>query len=186
MNRTKPLKPSKEALEAEYAKARSIYELAKLYECSPATVSLWMKAYGIKAAPTKGRKLSPEHREKVVKTLQCGANKGKKHSPETRAAMSEARRGENNANYKGGITKRVRALRDTPEYKAWRKAVLDRAAGRCDICGREAPLEAHHIVSVFKDFSKALDTENGMALCHECHKEADKKGKRNEAQRNEN
>lgn len=44
---------------------------------------------------------------------------------------------------------------------------------KSDLCGREAPLEAHHKISLHKDMTKALDINNGQALCHSCHLKAD-------------
>lgn len=175
--RIKP--PPKEELEAVYLDLKSCELVAKRYGCGHGTVYNWLTRYGIPTIPMKGRRLSAEHREKVIKTLQHGAMKGKRHSAETRKLMSESRRGERNSNYNGGITEKVRALRSTKEYAHWKSVVIERAGGICEMCGKELPLEAHHKVSVFRDISKALDPENGMALCWRCHLVADGKEPRN-------
>ncbi len=60
-------------------------------------------------------------------------------------------------------TRRVR----WPQLKAMRVAVLERAGGRCEVCGKTAPLDVHHIVKR----SRRLDDSpfNGAALCRDCH-----------------
>ncbi len=57
------------------------------------------------------------------------------------------------------------------EHKAWRSAVIRRAAGRCQGpgCGRTGDrLFADHIVEL-KDGGAAFDLDNGQALCGTCH-----------------
>jgi hypothetical protein len=63
----------------------------------------------------------------------------------------------------------------TPEFRAWRKAVVDRAGGRCEgrdqyglRCTREHWLSAHHVVEI-RDGGALLDLNNGMCLCRSCH-----------------
>lgn len=173
------LKPDKQALERDYNRLKSCEAVAKIYGCSRTSICNLMKEYGIKTIPMKGRMLTPEHREKVVKTLIPCQMTGKKHSKETRAKMSRDRKGSGNANYKGGVTQEIRKFRKTKEYVAWRNAVIKRASGICEMCGEEKPLEAHHIVSIHKNRDLGLELSNGMALCHKCHKLADKRGQEN-------
>ncbi|WP_154071668.1 HNH endonuclease [Bradyrhizobium lablabi] len=55
----------------------------------------------------------------------------------------------------------------TPEHRAWRTAVVERAGGQCQWpgCGRSGVrLFADHIVEI-KDGGSALDLANGQALC---------------------
>jgi len=87
-------------------------------------------------------------------------------------------------------------IRTTPKYKEWRKAVFERDGFKCQECGKNGTLEAHHIkpfihlLSEFlRDFSpfspqedKMIlsmlaqryhgfwDTRNGKTLCIPCHK----------------
>ena len=58
--------------------------------------------------------------------------------------------------------------RNSPEYRAWRAAVIERD-GVCQGCGSNEDLCAHHILPwrYFKE--KAVDVDNGMTLCGECH-----------------
>lgn len=65
----------------------------------------------------------------------------------------------------------------TPEHKAWRKAVLERAGHRCQAienghrCTKAAPAHrmfADHIIER-KDGGAALDVRNGQCLCGSHH-----------------
>jgi 5-methylcytosine-specific restriction endonuclease McrA len=70
--------------------------------------------------------------------------------------------------------------RNVMGYKKWRKAVFTRDNFKCQKCGSEENLEAHHI----KPFSAAPElmyvVENGLTLCAECHKKTDSYGKKRE------
>jgi 5-methylcytosine-specific restriction endonuclease McrA len=70
----------------------------------------------------------------------------------------------------------------TPEHKAWRKLVIDRAQGVCQTpgCGRiERRMFADHIVEL-KDGGSGTDPANGQCLCGSCHtrKTTAERGKR--------
>ncbi len=94
----------------------------------------------------------------------------KHHTQETKQKMSLARRGENNVNWKGGLTKLVRGIRRSPEYHQWRKAVLERDKHTCQDCGCIRRIVAHHKQSIF-DYPKGVfEVDNGLALCSDCHK----------------
>lgn len=55
----------------------------------------------------------------------------------------------------------------------WAKAVKSIDGFRCVACGKKSEeawrLEAHHIIPVHIDDSKALVLENGVTLCFRCH-----------------
>jgi hypothetical protein len=89
--------------------------------------------------------------------------------------MSLNRRGNKNRNWKGGVTSKIRQFRRTKEYVRWRTEVINRAGGICEDCGSDENIEAHHIISIHKDITKALDKNNGMALCNACHKTRDRR-----------
>lgn len=162
-------------LREQYAATGSIYKMAQMAGCHPRTVHMWMQRYNIPMHGMKGQKKDEEavRRSVLARAGKPGPMTGKHHSEKTRRQMSESRRGPNNANWKGGITEKIRKFRRSKEYVAWVKAVLKRAGGRCEECGSTEEVEAHHKISLYLDFSKALDLENGEALCKKCHKKKD-------------
>lgn len=59
----------------------------------------------------------------------------------------------------------------TSAHRRWRRAVILRAACRCQACGTfstNAPLHADHIIPISEGGSR-LDLSNGQALCQSCH-----------------
>jgi 5-methylcytosine-specific restriction endonuclease McrA len=59
--------------------------------------------------------------------------------------------------------------RNMPEYAAWRQAVYERDGFRCQECGGEGPLNAHHVRSWAGFPELRFDVENGITLCLACH-----------------
>lgn len=67
--------------------------------------------------------------------------------------------------------KQAASIYSTPEYAAWRAAVIRRANGRCQGkgCTRTGTrLFADHIVEL-RDGGAPFDVSNGQALCGSCH-----------------
>lgn len=61
------------------------------------------------------------------------------------------------------------AYYDTPQHREWSAAVVARAGGACQECGRTGTrLFADHIVEL-QDGGKPDDLSNGQALCGSCH-----------------
>jgi hypothetical protein len=54
------------------------------------------------------------------------------------------------------------------ELKVWSNEVLSRAKYICEICGAKAE-HAHHIQPKKLEPALALDPENGLAVCRDCH-----------------
>jgi hypothetical protein len=84
--------------------------------------------------------------------------------------------GSDNPHWKGGITIKNTQLRNSYQYRDWRRSVYIRDNFTCVFCeitgGR---LVAHHV----KEFSLypklRFDISNGITLCVECHKFIHKK-----------
>ena len=80
--------------------------------------------------------------------------------------------GENNWNWRGGLTSKNESDRKTWQYKEWRQSVYQRDNFTCQCCGRnsnEVSLNAHHILN-FSDYEDLrYDVDNGITLCEECH-----------------
>lgn len=62
---------------------------------------------------------------------------------------------------------------DDPRYKSWRKEVYSRDQHKCQMTGckyRGKRINAHHIRK-WADFPHLrFDINNGITLCHKCHK----------------
>ena len=175
---TTSIEMSAEQMRELYESGKSIYRIGEAAGCHPRTVHQRLTKLGVAMRATNVGPMSeeqkqlrrdwakahPEHRPMV----------GRRLSEETKALMSQAQKGPLGANWKGGRTAIARAFRRSKEYVAWRRAILARANGICQQCGQPAVLEGHHVASVSKAPSLALDTANGIALCHPCHQEADR------------
>lgn len=139
----------------------------------PATFKKGMKAWnkGKKSeyvAWNKGKKLSLEHIESL---------KGKRPKAS----------GENNHNWKGGITEINNHIRTSFEYKLWRTSVFERDNYTCIWCGdcchkgkgKTVELHADHIkpFAQYPELRFAID--NGRTLCVTCHRTTDTWGRPN-------
>lgn len=84
--------------------------------------------------------------------------------------------GNNNYNWKGGITPLNLKLRHSVEYNFWRESVFKRDNYICIWCGTKGNINADHIqlFSERPDLRFAID--NGRTLCKSCH---DKRHSRN-------
>ena len=77
--------------------------------------------------------------------------------------------GENNWNWKGGITPEDRLFRGKEEYVNWRYNVFKRDNFHCQCCGKIGMLNAHHILDYNNYKDLRLNIDNGISLCEECH-----------------
>jgi 5-methylcytosine-specific restriction endonuclease McrA len=81
-------------------------------------------------------------------------------------------RGSNNHRWRGGLTEKHHLIRNSAEYKAWRRAIFQRDHFTCVIGGKAhgSEIEADHI-KPFADYPELrFDVSNGRTLCKECHK----------------
>lgn len=165
------------------------------------------KKIGLKSIGNKynlGRKLSPEHKQKIVKYLKKG-NIGLVHSLETRQKMSKAHKGNkyslgykhtketlekmriahlglskgNKCTFwKGGISEKNNLIRSSNEYKIWRVTIFERDKFVCQMpaCDHsERYIQAHHIKR-FSDYPELrFDINNGITLCRNCHEKTKKR-----------
>ena len=124
--------------------------------------------------PNFGKKWSDSYREKIIPKLR-----GKKSEEHRLKIKAGVKRGEGHWNWKGGITEMSRAIRNSTEYKLWRKAVFERDKNTCVWCFRnDLPLQADHIkpFSLFPELRFAID--NGRTLCVPCHETTESFGGR--------
>jgi hypothetical protein len=139
----------------------------------------------------KGRTLSLKHR------LNIGlAHKGKKKPPMTdehRKNIGLAHKGKKSHWWRGGRTALAKAIKNTIEYKNWRKILFERDNYTCIWCkerGKElAPdhIKAFSVIlseNNIKTVEEALNCRelwslrNGRTLCRPCHKTTDTYGKK--------
>ena len=99
--------------------------------------------------------------------------------------MSKARIGKPNLSttgskhhaWKGGITPINKAIRQSLEYRIWRRSVFERDDYTCIWCGQVGgKLNADHIkpFSLYPELRFTI--ENGRTLCFKCHKKTDTYG----------
>lgn len=84
--------------------------------------------------------------------------------------------GENNGNWRGGITKQTRGFRtqQSTRFTKWRQGILERDGYRCKDCGTlNGPFEVHHIIPLAETTSTAFLPMNGVTLCRPCHAKTD-------------
>jgi len=115
--------------------------------------------------PLYGKTFSEESKQKMRES-----HLGQVVSAETRAKLSELRRGEKHWNWQGGITPENRRYRSTAAWREWRTKVFERDDYTCQECDtRGGQLEPHHIVPVREDKDNLFTLTNGITLCRPCH-----------------
>lgn len=97
--------------------------------------------------------------------------KGIKFSDAHKKALSVAQYGSTEQDWPGFYIKgKVHQLRDSIEYKEFRKSVMQRDNFTCQITGMHGKLNVHHIDAISASFEKALDPENAITLHTSVHK----------------
>ena len=138
----------------------------------------------------KGRKHSEETKKKMSRSCkkgwQSGLRKGGwKLSEEIKEKMSRVHRGKyigkDNPNWKGGITSENNRIRNSREFRLWRKAVLERDNFTCQKYGTQGGVLHVHHINNFAEFSELrVAIDNGIILSEKAHKEFHKRyGKEN-------
>lgn len=116
----------------------------------------------------RGRTLTEEWRKKISKTWFKKGN-----IPWTKGRKG-FRSGELCPFWKGGVSKANHLLRQSIEYKLWRKSVFERDKYTCIWCGyRGGEIEADHIKPFAYYPELRFDIDNGRTLCRECHKKTE-------------
>lgn len=78
--------------------------------------------------------------------------------------------GENNGNWKGGISVENRSIYQSIEYRDWRDKIFKRDNYTCQVCYKtNCELNAHHI-KIWRKYPELIfDIDNGLTLCVKCH-----------------
>lgn len=121
-----------------------------------------------------GKKKSASHVEKMRINRT-----GKSLSLETRKKLSEALKGEKSHLWKGGMMDVNKKIRESFEYKEWRRSVFVRDNYACVICGKKGgKLNADHIKPFAMYPKLRLELSNGRTLCVSCHKNTETYGRK--------
>jgi len=72
------------------------------------------------------------------------------------------------------IKKRLSETNYSAKRSQWGLDVKKRDKFKCQHCGIEKDLHAHHIIPWKKDETKRFDLENGITLCRSCHSRAER------------
>ena len=133
------------------------------------------KKLGIKPPSPKGKRMSEETKRKLSE-----AHKGRKGRPLTDAQkrhLSELHKGDKSHLWRGGVTPVHRAIRNSLDYKTWRREVLKKDDYTCQGCGvRGGRLQADHILPFSTYPELRLELSNGRAMCEGCHRKTDTYG----------
>lgn len=143
-------------LRREYVrKQRSAESIAREFDCTPANVRYHMEKHGIE------RRTISEVRE--IKHWGSSGEENGMHG----------RTGEDNPNYKGGVTPERQGLYASQEWKDAAQTVWSRDESTCQRCGdhqaeSDSVFHIHHIVSFCVEELRA-EPANLILLCEDCH-----------------
>jgi hypothetical protein len=194
------LKPHKDQIVAMYNRGDSYASIATIFGVSDSAVRNFLLKNGVSLRGRHSwanKRWSGDARLKHAEVLRgkpSGVN-GKRWKYD-RKISKPSLRGENNPNWKGGITSLNFKIRDSPDYKRWRDSVFQRDNYTCQTCGSHTGngsrvrLHAHHVkplslivrdrdISNIKqavECSEIWDINNGITLCKNCHKQTDSYG----------
>ena len=112
-------------------------------------------------------------------------NKGKSPSEETKRKISQSllgrptgRTGAKSNFWKGGKSSEYTKLKNSIEWKNWRRAVFERDDYTCQECGernykgngKSIWIHPHHIKSRSEYPELQFEISNGITLCRDCHR----------------
>lgn len=138
------------------------------------TKRLWSKEERNKISEANEKRVWSAESKKRLSLSHKGLRKGKTHTAESKLKMSITKigqcSGENNPNWKGGITSEQKLQRNSYDAKEWKKAVLERDNWVCQHCeDRGGNLEIHHLYPWSKYPELRFDIDNGITFCPPCH-----------------
>lgn len=138
--------------------------IARLAGVSRYTIRSWVRKHGLQKPAgswTVGR--APWNKGRRYRA-------GWNHTPEVRRRLSGHKKGANNPQWRGGITRQAVTIRRG--VNELRPHVLERDGYRCRLCGAHSKqLEIHHIIPVWARPELVLDLDNIATVCRPCHLE---------------
>lgn len=157
-----------------YLELKSIRDTARYFNCSTPVIHEILKNNNIDCKNIGQQKFSTDR-----------LNKLRIHGQQTYERLGWGNDNKH-PNWRGGITKITRKIRNSDEYKEWRLKIFRRDYFTCQQCGlRSGNIQAHHkipfseiiINNDIKTFKQALNChslwaiDNGETLCLDCHGE---------------
>lgn len=129
---------------------------------------------------------SKTEKQKIIKLYQEGKSArqlGKMFNRDSgRLRKMLKREGIKLRTHREALALKINPNRDKTKHNGWRlqewsRKVIERD-GKCKGCDSEENLEAHHVLPKGLYPEKIYDANNGITLCHKCHKRTDTYGKR--------
>ena len=157
----------REWLAGQRAQGRSVQQMADEAGCSYHTVRKWLRVHDLRFSP----------QEICFAKGALPWNKGRSGYRAPRVftqahldAIRAARSGERSNFWKGGVSsERAHINRWTWEQS---RRVHQKFKFTCQNCGQcQTELHAHHVVPVWADRSLALDFDNLVTVCGDCHRD---------------
>lgn len=144
---------------------KQISETLKRKGCHPPWELSPMHKKGVTKAEILGLEVAEKMRQTTIEY-----NHTRTVTTDSRIKMSEAKKGENNPGWKGGITTERQRVYNTLETKEWRRTIFERDHYTCRQCGGQQYLNAHHKKAVSEYPELRFNIDNGITLCLLCHK----------------
>jgi YHS domain-containing protein len=150
------------------------YDNKKKY-CSPECRSVALPSKKIKVACAECN----SEVEKYPSNIYWGQTRGQQYFFCSQQCSQKFHVAENNYNYikdRTQLKDQKKSLRTSSEMFNWRKRVFNRDEFTCKLCGARSSkgdpviLNAHHIIRFIDDDTLRFDVQNGITLCHGCHK----------------
>lgn len=140
-------------------------EIAEIYKVSDKTICDLLRKYDIHVN-TRSEALKIYYEEKG------GYEKAREKygSFEHRVAISCRQHNISIEEFNGFSTTEQHMIRNSSEYRNWRKEVYERDDYTCQCCGkRGGNINVHHIENFNENIESRIDINNGITLCVQCH-----------------
>lgn len=135
----------------------------------------WFKKGEHHSQPTEFKKgITPWNKNKKMSPKMCAKMKKYRTENPIRYWLGKKREsisGSKHPCWKGGVTPLNEKIRKSVAYITWRKKVYERDSYTCRVCDKKGgKLHAHHIYKFSIYPLLRFDTDNGVTMCKQCHK----------------
>jgi len=165
----------REYLNSQYhGEQKTLREIGSLIGLSHCTVLRLMRKYEIPTNRTKG----PKSKTFTIQCEYCGDNIDRVPSTHGKHSFCSSECyhrwmigntcGENNVNWKGGMTAISSNNLKTPQFRNLKKIILA-CFKSCVMCGENENLHVHHIKTRRESPELSFEKSNLITLCRSCH-----------------